>query len=139
MQALHIRRAARGVIAVIGLTGATLASADCGVFTGVAVENCWNISSYTQDTDRIVGWQVLPDGSYEYVVVENGTNVGSGHFNGDPNDFTHWWTDYIHGQSSDPTPDAPGFTSPAPEPQTAWLLAAGLGVVGWLTRRTRHA
>mgnify|MGYP000523520523 CR=1 FL=1 len=139
MVAISSRRPARVLVAALGLVAAAAVSADCGVFTGVAVESCWNISSYTQDTDRIVGWQVMPDGSLEYVVVENGTNVGSGSFSGDSTNFTSWWTDYIHGVTNDPTPDAPGFTSSAPEPQTWWMLGSGLAVVAWAARRTRRA
>lgn len=127
------RFASRMATAVAGLTlitaAATASAEDCGIFTGVAT-GCWNISSYTRDTDRIVGWHELPDGSLEYVTVENHTNVGSGTFSGDSEDFTEWWNDYIHGNTNQ--------TSPTPEPETYALMLVGLVGLAVALRRRRN-
>jgi hypothetical protein len=76
-------------------------------------------------TDRIVAYD--KDGHYD--VVENGVLVGGGTFSGDTGQLDDWAHKYTSGGTNQ--------TSPAPEPETWWLMLGGLGLLG-VARRTRR-
>lgn len=50
----------------------------------------------------------------------------------------NWWMDTVNGSYADRVPNTTAFTiTPVPEPETYALMLAGLGLVGWMARRSK--
>ena len=100
-------------------------SEDCGVFGEQS--SCNYIIS--QD-DRIISYQLNPDGTISWDYVWGSGGGAGGTFSGSQTDFSNWAHDWVGGDTNS--------LSPAPEPETYAMLVAGLGLLALVRSRKKE-